>query len=416
MGVNKTFQSFKPKMSSRSLFVRKYHTNTLGSRQTLQHKGKHKRYLTKSRHPPTRLASTLSAATPGLSRGPVKRSQASLVSDEAPKRVRLQSELFGPVILQIQARISESPSFGALVESYRQEHKGLKVVSRDGMVLTDQALSDFAKRNATSTLCANNLADDYVERSTTQAFESNTDDWLAVVSTSESNPDDQLGWDLQAFAVAKLGATSNTELPVVWELSLLCDAKLLDAGTLLVQSFVYAVKVYSTTNNTLQVAALDLPNAYDNMTGLGMFARLGFSSLSCLLTTVLAPIVQHNARHKRFGVVVDDTSLPMAVDLADLSTQTLLANVGVHTRQGLSTKSSVDTLLFTAFKLGNILGGEMHRKCINARKRAYDLARRFYMGPTTHDQVVLQRYLSKLVKSLAEQVSQKYTTMSIHNK
>ena len=394
-------------MSSRSLFGRKYHTNVSTSVGSLQ-KSKHqeRRYLTKSRHPHNKVASTSSATTLGLSRGPVKRNQASLVSDEAPKRVRLQSELFGPVI----ARISESPSFGALVESYHQEGKGLKVVSRDSMVLTGQALRDFAKRNTTSILCASNLSDDYVEGSIVQAFENNADDWLAVVSTPNDNPEDQLGWELQAFAVAKLGATKNTKLPAVWELSLLCDAKL-PVGSLLVQSFVYAVKVYSATNNTQQVAALDLPNAYDNMASLGMFARIGFSSLSPLLTTVLAPIVQHNARHKRFGVVVDDTSLPMAIDLAGLSTQTLLSNIGVQTKPCLSTKSSVDTLLFTAFKLGNILGDDMHQKCVNARKRAYDLARRFYMGPITHEQVVLQRYLSKLVKSLAEQVSQKYTAM-----
>ena len=345
------------------------------------------------------LAATSSGGRP--KRKDQERIQVGSVSLEAPKRVRLQSELFRPVMDQVRSRVEGSESFRELVDSYRSEGKSLKIVCRDELDLT----GDFAMA---SKLCSNMLVEDYIAGILDRAFARKQDDWLAVVSTTEDNTQEP---QLQGFVVGKLGAATDINLPAVWEVSLLCDAKLRNVGFVLVQSFVYAAKMFAVKHKTTQAVALDLENAYDNMQGLGMFAKIGFSSLSPLLKTVLAPIIDLNTRNKHRRVVVDDTSLPMGIDLADLSPQTLLGNIGVHTSQPLSFNTNIDMLLFTAFKLANILGEEQHQACINARKRAYHLATQFYLGDVSHTHSVLHKYLAKLVQQLASQVTQKYTKL-----
>jgi hypothetical protein len=126
---------------------------------------------------------------------------------------------------------------------------------------------------------------------------------------------------------------------------------------------------------------------------------------------VLKPIIDLNTLNKHRRAVVDDTSLPMGIDLADLSPQTLLDNIGVHTSQPLSFTTNIDMLLFTAFKLANILGKYQHQACINARKRAYYLASQFYLRDVTHTHKLLQKYLAELVQKLADQVTKKYTNL-----
>lgn len=318
----------------------------------------------------------------------------------------LQSELFvGPVMDHVRTRVEGSESFRELVESYRSEGKTLKIVCRDELDLTKdpQQLQDFA-----SNLCSNMLVEDYIAGVLDRAFARKQDDWLGVVSTTEDNPQEK---QLQGFVVGKLGAATDNKLPAVWEVSLLCDAKLRSVGFVLVQSFVYAAKIFAVKHKTIQAVALDLENAYDNMQGLGMFAKIGFSSLSPLLKTVLKPIIDLNTLNKHRRAVVDDTSLPMGIDLADLSPQTLLDNIGVHTSQPLSFTTNIDMLLFTAFKLANILGKYQHQACINARKRAYYLASQFYLRDVTHTHKLLQKYLAELVQKLADQVTKKYTNL-----
>ena len=293
------------------------------------------------------------------------------------------NSLFGPVFGDIKQKITEFPIYKQRVDSWRRKDRLLHIESRDTMVMPPNMIKRFISKEVKRNICKATVLQSYVRKAFVKAFENQTDDWIAVMSTS-MDKSNQADWKLEAFLFAGLSSTYHEALVPVWELSLICTGELSGIGLTLVQSFVYAAKVYTIKHATPPIVFLDLAEGYSNTVGLATYSHVGYSTLSHLLKEepIRSIIAQKIRDEGNRSEIVTYASVFMALDLERVSEADLKDNIGRKTAPFFELPT-IDTLLGLAAKMRHVFTEDVcdaacKAKVETAIERAFQLAKDFY--------------------------------------